>query len=129
MVASHSPPPLSSLLRPPPQRGRVLSTVPWQSGRPSLKLLAERILGLQVQEAEHCSVSVLGQQSSGLGAIPDLAAKALSWDPDNLFLGGRWSIKDETAPRAYRAVVKFRVLANTENCHVVHSPQEKKAPI
>ncbi|XP_002691669.2 RNA exonuclease 4 isoform X1 [Bos taurus] len=27
-----------------------------KSGRPSLKLLAERILGIQVQQAEHCSV-------------------------------------------------------------------------
>ncbi|KAF0876105.1 RNA exonuclease 4 [Crocuta crocuta] len=27
-----------------------------KSGRPSLKLLAERILGLRVQEAEHCSI-------------------------------------------------------------------------
>lgn len=27
-----------------------------QSGRPSLKLLAERILGVRVQEAEHCSI-------------------------------------------------------------------------
>lgn len=31
---------------------------PLQSLRPSLKLLAERILGLRVQQAEHCSVSV-----------------------------------------------------------------------
>lgn len=27
-----------------------------KSGRPSLKLLAERILGIQVQHAEHCSI-------------------------------------------------------------------------
>lgn len=27
-----------------------------KSGRPSLKLLAERILGLRVQQAEHCSI-------------------------------------------------------------------------
>lgn len=27
-----------------------------KSGRPSLKLLAERILGIQVQQAEHCSI-------------------------------------------------------------------------
>ncbi|XP_023382562.1 RNA exonuclease 4-like, partial [Pteropus vampyrus] len=45
-----------------------------KSGRPSLKLLAERILGVSVQQAEHCSVSVLGEQSLGLGAVPDLAA-------------------------------------------------------
>ena len=48
---------------PPPAEASTpawLRAVPWQSGRPSLKLLAERILGIRVQQAEHCSVSVLG---------------------------------------------------------------------
>lgn len=47
------PPPAQA----PPEYGNVLPC-PRQSGRPSLKLLAERILGIQVQQAEHCSVSV-----------------------------------------------------------------------
>lgn len=53
------------------------AVLPGQSGRPSLKLLAERILGVSVQHAEHCSVSVLGGQPLGLGAVPDLAADAV----------------------------------------------------
>ena len=36
----------------------VPSPFPLQSGRPSLKLLSEKILGIRVQQAEHCSVSV-----------------------------------------------------------------------
>ncbi|ELV12658.1 RNA exonuclease 4 [Tupaia chinensis] len=39
-----------------------------KSGRPSLKLLSEKILGIRVQQAEHCSVSVsLGDCPCGLG--------------------------------------------------------------
>ena len=46
----------------------VLCAVPApQSGRPSLKLLAERVLGIQVQQTGHCSVS---------GVVPALAAEA-----------------------------------------------------
>lgn len=41
-----------------------------QSGRPSLKLLAERILGIRVQQAEHCSVSVFWGAALGTGVRP-----------------------------------------------------------
>ncbi|XP_060009854.1 RNA exonuclease 4 isoform X1 [Lagenorhynchus albirostris] len=34
----------------------VRCPLPWQSGRPSLKLLAERVLGIRVQQTEHCSI-------------------------------------------------------------------------
>lgn len=45
-----------------------------QSGRPSLKLLAERVLGIRVQQAEHCSVSACWVTAlGGGGAVPALA--------------------------------------------------------
>lgn len=38
----------------------VVCTFSLQSGRPSLKQLCEKILGIRVQQAEHCSVSIIG---------------------------------------------------------------------
>lgn len=40
----------------------VVCTFSLQSGRPSLKQLSEKILGIKVQQAEHCSVSIIGKQ-------------------------------------------------------------------
>lgn len=47
-----------------------------QSGRPSLKLLAGKILGIRVQQAEHCSVSVFWVTVLGTGSVPGLAVEA-----------------------------------------------------
>lgn len=71
----------------------VCRPLPLQSGRPSLRLLAERILGISVQQVEHCSVSV------AWGDAPQDRGPALTLQPrrpvrglDDFFLGGRWPI-------------------------------------
>lgn len=108
-----TPLPRQGLQRPHPSVA-VRCPLPWQSGRPSLKLLAERVLGIRVQQAEHCSVSVSRVTGLGIGGCAGPRARGEGSAEDKhsgpwaaSVLGGSWSVINDVVQQACGVSVKF----------------------
>lgn len=75
----------------------VRRPLPWQSGRPSLKLLAERVLGIRVQQTEHCSVSVSRVTGLGTGGCAGPRAHGAVSASGGFCFRGSWPVMNGAA--------------------------------